>query len=148
MVKELLLKSLIYLTKSYVCAKSLQSCPILCNPMDCGPPGSSVHWIFQAKILEWVCHVLPPGDLPNQGSNPHLLCLLHQQVGSLPLVSHGKRIAAQVSHISHTTQSLRWHMLEHTPGRWSRAAAAAAPHEGPRTGPCCPSRPSRAWCHR
>ena len=37
MVKELLLKSLIYLTKSYVCAKSLQSCPILCNPMDCGP---------------------------------------------------------------------------------------------------------------
>ena len=28
--------------------------PILCNPMDCSPPGSSVHAISQAKILEWV----------------------------------------------------------------------------------------------
>ena len=31
-----------------------QSCPILCDPMDRSPPGSSVHWIFQARILEWV----------------------------------------------------------------------------------------------
>ena len=31
-----------------------QSCPILCNPMDCSPPGSSVHGIFQARIPEWV----------------------------------------------------------------------------------------------
>ena len=30
------------------------SCPILCNPMDCSPRGSSVHGIFQARILEWV----------------------------------------------------------------------------------------------
>ena len=29
-------------------------CPILCNPMDCGPPASSVHEILQARILEWV----------------------------------------------------------------------------------------------
>ena len=31
-----------------------QSCPVLCNPMDCSPPGSSVHGILQARILEWV----------------------------------------------------------------------------------------------
>ena len=31
-----------------------QSCPTLCDPMDCSPPGSSVRGIFQAKILEWV----------------------------------------------------------------------------------------------
>ena len=31
-----------------------QSCPTLCDPMDCSPPGSSVHWILQARILEWV----------------------------------------------------------------------------------------------
>ena len=30
-----------------------QSCPTLCNPMDCSPPDSSVHGIFQAEILEW-----------------------------------------------------------------------------------------------
>ena len=35
-------------------AKSLQSCPTLCDPMDCSLPGSSVHGIFQARLLEWV----------------------------------------------------------------------------------------------
>ena len=34
-------------------AKLLQSCPTLCDPMDCSPPGSSVHGIFQAGVLEW-----------------------------------------------------------------------------------------------
>ena len=37
-----------------VCAKFHQSCPALCNPMDCSPPGSSVHGILQVRILEWV----------------------------------------------------------------------------------------------
>ena len=31
-----------------------QSCPTLHDPMDCSPPGSSVHGIFQARVLEWV----------------------------------------------------------------------------------------------
>ena len=31
-----------------------QSCPTLCDPVDCNPPGSSVHGILQARILEWV----------------------------------------------------------------------------------------------
>ena len=44
------------------------------------PPGSSVHWISQARILEWVS--FPSGIFPTQGSNPHLL---HWQVDSLPL---------------------------------------------------------------
>ena len=35
-------------------AKLLQSCLTLCDPMDCSPPGSSIHGILQAKILEWV----------------------------------------------------------------------------------------------
>ena len=30
-----------------------QSCPTLCDPMDCSPPASSVHGIFQARVLEW-----------------------------------------------------------------------------------------------
>ena len=32
----------------------IQSCPTLCNPMDCSPPGSSFHGIFQARVLAWV----------------------------------------------------------------------------------------------
>ena len=31
-----------------------QSCPTLCDPMDCNLPGSSIHGIFQARVLEWV----------------------------------------------------------------------------------------------
>ena len=34
-------------------AKSLQSCPTLCNPIDRSPPGSPAHGIFQARVLEW-----------------------------------------------------------------------------------------------
>ena len=35
-------------------AKSLQSCPTLCDPIDGSPPGSSVRGILQARVLEWV----------------------------------------------------------------------------------------------
>ena len=38
---------------SAAAAKSLQSYPTLCDPMDCSPPGSSIHGIFQARVLEW-----------------------------------------------------------------------------------------------
>ena len=34
-------------------AKLLQLCPTLCDPIDGSPPGSSVHGIFQARVLEW-----------------------------------------------------------------------------------------------
>ena len=37
-----------------LCAESHQSCLTLCDPMDPSPPGSCVHWILQARILEWV----------------------------------------------------------------------------------------------
>ena len=37
-----------------VCVLVAQSCPTLCNFMDCNLPGSSVHEILQARILEWV----------------------------------------------------------------------------------------------
>ena len=37
----------------YACSIT-QSCPALCDPMDCSPPGSSVHGILQARIVEWV----------------------------------------------------------------------------------------------
>ena len=114
-----------------------QSCLTLSDPMDCSLPGSSIHGIFQARVLEWgaiafstvinclcVCSVLsvmsdsetlwtvacqaalsmgfsrqdywsglpcpPPGDLPNPGINPRLLCLLHWEEVSLPLAPPGK----------------------------------------------------------
>ena len=55
-----------------------QLCPILCDSMECSLPGSSVHGILQARILEWVAsHSLFLGIFPAQGSN---LALSHQGV--------------------------------------------------------------------
>ena len=61
-----------------------QSCPTLCDPMDCSPPVSSVHVFFKAKITSGL-PFLPPGDCPDQGLNVHFLHLLHWQIDSLPL---------------------------------------------------------------
>ena len=41
-------------TICFVCVLVTQLCVTLCIPMDCSPPGSSVHGILQARILEWV----------------------------------------------------------------------------------------------
>ena len=71
-------------------AKSLQSCPTLCNPMDCSPPGSPIHRILQARILEWAPMPLSRGIFPTWESKLCPLCLLHWQMGSLPLVPLGK----------------------------------------------------------
>ena len=73
-----------------VCVLIAQSCSTLCDPMDCSPPGSSVHGNFQARILEWVAISFSregTGEIsffPTQGSNlgfPHyrqiLYCLSH-----------------------------------------------------------------------
>jgi len=78
-------------------AKLLQSCPTLYDPMDCSPPGSSVHGILQARMLERVAFPFSRGssqsrdwtqvsciaggfftswatrEAPTEGSNPHLL---------------------------------------------------------------------------
>ena len=53
----------------YCCCLVTQLCPTLWNPMDCSLLGSSVHEIFQARILEWVV-ISFPGDLPNLGTEP------------------------------------------------------------------------------
>ena len=62
-----------------VCA---QACPILCNPMDCSLPGSSVHRIFPGKNTGVGCHVLLRGIFSIQELNSRLL---HGQADSLPL---------------------------------------------------------------
>ena len=53
---RILILQMFYHTKLCLvyCAKSLQSCPTLCNPVVCSSPGCSVHGILQARILQWV----------------------------------------------------------------------------------------------
>ena len=59
-----------------VCAQSLQLCPTLCDVMDYSLPGSSVHGVLQARILEWVA-MPSSGIFLTQGSSLCFLRLLH-----------------------------------------------------------------------
>ena len=59
-------------TSNCVCGQS-QPCPTLCCPMDCVLPSSSLHGVFQARILEWVA-TFTPGDLPDSDWT-HISCV-------------------------------------------------------------------------
>ena len=69
---------------------AVRSCSVMFNsfqPMDCSPPGPSVHGILQARTLFVGCHCLLQGIFMTQGSNQSLL---PWQVGSVPLSHQGK----------------------------------------------------------
>ena len=67
-----------------------QLCLVFATPWAVSPPGSSVHEIFQARILEWVAISSSQGIFPTQGLNPLLLCPLHWQADFLSLPPPGK----------------------------------------------------------
>ena len=71
-----------------------QSCPTLRDTVDCNPPGSLAHEIFQARILEWVAisYSRYQNQISTQGSNPHLL---YWQVGSLLSEPPGDQLTKQ-----------------------------------------------------
>ena len=77
-------------------AKSLQSCPALCDPMDCSPLGSSVHGILQARILRWVTISFSWGS-SKSGIEPRSLAL---QADSLPSEPPGMQGEAGPGHLS------------------------------------------------
>ena len=68
-----------------------QSCPTLCDPMDCSPPGSSVHGFSRQGY--WSGLSFPsPGDLPDPGMEPGYLVL---QADSLLTELPGKRLSSK-----------------------------------------------------
>ena len=73
--------------------REAQSCLILFNPMDYSPPGSSVHGDSPGKNTRMGCHALFQGIFLTQGSNLHLLSLLHWQPNSLPLLNPKQRLS-------------------------------------------------------
>ena len=82
----------VYLFCMCVHAKSLQLCPTLCDPMDCGSTGSSVLGDSPGNNSGMGCHALLQWIFSTQGLNLSLFCLLHWQVGSLPPAPPGKPI--------------------------------------------------------
>ena len=80
-------------------AKSLQLCPTLCDPMNCSPPGSSVHGILQARILEWVVMPSSGGISPILNFQPGSPAL---QVDSLLLSDQGSPTHTHTHTHTHT----------------------------------------------
>ena len=68
-----------------VCVPLPQSCPTLCDPIDCSPPGSSVHGSLKARVLEGIAMPFSRGSSQPRDQTCIFSCLLHWQMGSLPL---------------------------------------------------------------
>ena len=87
MVLDCAFSTIITRFKSESESEVAQSCPTLCNPTNCIPPGSSAHGDSPGKNTGVGCHFLLQGSFPIQGLNLHLL---HWQVESLPSEPSGK----------------------------------------------------------
>ena len=98
-----------------------------CDLMDCSPPGSSVHGILQARVLQWV--PMPSSrDLPNPGIEPTSLVSLNWQADSLPLSHLGSPALGNGSFFS----AGRCHSFYFTPsslgfGEWGSYHVTAKP---------------------
>ena len=87
----------------------VQSCPTLCNPMDCSMPGSSVHGLSQARILEWIARSFSRG-FPHSGIKPKSPAL---QVDTL--LSDPTREVPCTQLLLHKIQ---WHTMIATYSQW------------------------------
>ena len=74
-------------TSAAAAAKSPDSCPTLCDPMDCSPPGSSIHRNFPGKNIGVGCHFLVQGIIPNPETEPTTHALAGRFFTTAP---HGK----------------------------------------------------------
>ena len=83
-----------------VCA---QLCPVLCDPMDCTPPGSSVHGIFPGKNTGAGCHFLPQGISP-PGDHTQVSCVSCIAGRLFTIELHGKMLIFTDSQISTRTR--------------------------------------------
>ena len=73
--------------------ESLQSCPTACDPMDCSPPGSSVHGILQARILEWVAMPSSRGSSRPRDHALHCHTLYHWGLFGSPFIQYPTNIS-------------------------------------------------------
>ena len=117
----------------------IQLYPTLCESMDCSPPVSSVHGTFSGKNARVGCHFPLQGIFLTQGSNPHLLWLLHCRWILSPMSHWGshKKIVVLLFSRQVISCSLRPYVLQH----------ARPPCPSPSPGVCPSSCELNRWCH-
>ena len=102
-----------------------QSCLTFCDPMDCSPPNSPVHEIFQSRTQEWVS-TASFGDIPDPGIEPGSPAL---QVDFLPSEPQGKPKITFLDFLNHLLQLLHLHVLLHPALLGLGLAACLQPYE-------------------
>ena len=91
----------------------IKSCQTRCNPMDCSPPNSSVHGIFQARILEWVAI-----SFSRESSQPmdktHVSCLAEKNIFKFSKVicPHYKQIKSYLNNYTLAQQYNYCHFID------------------------------------
>ena len=102
-----------------------QSCPTLSNPMDCSLPGSSIHGIFQARVLEWVAIE----KLEDNGTPVQCSCLENpMDGGAWKAAVHG--VAEGWTRLSDFTFTFHFHALEKEMATHSSVLAWRIPGTG------------------
>ena len=114
----------------------VQSCPTLCDHMDYSPPGSSVHGVLQARILEYIA-ISSSRDLPNQGvQKGGNICMADLFCCTVEINKTLSSNSVQFSH-SVMSDSLQPHEPQH----------ARPPCPSPTAGVCSNPCPLSRWCH-
>ena len=90
----------------------VQLCQTLCDPMNCSPPGSSDHEIFQARILEWVAISFSRGSSWFRDGNASLTSYIGKQ-DSLSLNPQGSPFCKQ-----NDSKALKFQKTTYTPVKW------------------------------
>ena len=114
-----------------------QSCPTLCNPMDCSPPGSSVHGIFPGRNMGVGCHFLLQGIFP-----AHISCIAGRFFTAEP---PGKPRSEPPAQTSRSCSVLHPGLERALPPRGAWTVGPSAPASWPLTSVCnCPKLEDRA----
>ena len=114
-----------------------QLCPTLCDPVDCSPPGSSVHGAFQARILEWVAISFSKGSsLPRDRTRTPTL-----QTDTLTSEPPGKP-TWKVDVLNYV---LSLGQIPGTPSPWSLPLGQACPMLKETAGPSTGQRAKNSW---
>ena len=107
--------------KQFLLCSLLPSCLTVCNLMDCSPPGSSVHGILQARILEWVAIFFSRGSCQPRDQTLILSWLLHCR-WILYLLSHVCAVCIQYNDCSEFVL-IFWLIWEQSRRLWTRVAS-------------------------
>ena len=97
-------------------------CPTLCDPMDCIPPGSSVHGIFQVRILEWVAISLSRGSSwPSDWTPVSCISCIHKQICYCwATLEEGSMVKAKDLLACNGVCPISWNQLEAKEEFWAR----------------------------